>query len=221
MSYDWHFSDGSHKKMSSMSVHTAIMLVYHAMGVWSDDRLESELTTMLMHKNDMDKKYRSQDAKKKAEKGAKRQHIIISIEKVDLDSDFYKAAMKAGMPVEERDGVAYLAKVEFKGERPTKEFMKDFSKNMEPHLKFAIRNTMRCDELRNDAPKKFKSTFEKVLCNDGLIFDRDDSHMLMGAFLALNEKHIEGLGELVVDGWQEFVLACAYVGAKDLTAKIL
>lgn len=221
MSYDWHFSDGRHTKMSSMSVHTAVMLVYHAMGVWSDDRLESELTTMLMHRNDMERKFSSKEAKKKAEKGAKRQHIIISIEKVALESDFYKAAMKAGMPVEERDGFAYLAKVEFRGEKPTKEFMKNFSKNMEPHLKNAIRNTMRCDELRNDAPKKFKPTFEKVLSNDGLIFDHHDSHMLMGAFLALNKKYIEGLGELVVDGWQEFILACMYVGANNLTAKIL
>lgn len=221
MSYDWHFSDGSHTKMSSMSVHSAIMLIYHAMGIWSDDRLESELTTMLMHKNEIEEKLSSEEAKKKLGPNTKRHHVIISIEKVDLESDFYKEARESGMPTEEKDGFAYLAKVEFRGETPTKEYMENFAKNMKGHIMYAIRNTMRCEELREDAPKKFKSTFEKVLTNDGLIFDRSDAFTLMNTLVGIDKRTVESLGELLVDGWQDFALACAYVGAKDLTAKIL
>ena len=216
MSYDWHFSDGSHTKMNNWQVHSAVMLLYHVMGAWSYKRLESELTAMQMHRNELNK-----TVQKMPDSGVEKLHMVISVETVDTDSELYKAARRKGMPIEEKDGVAYLAKVEFRGEKkPTKEFMKDFHLKIHGHLLYAIKNTMRCDELRDSAPKAYHSTFEKVLSNDGFVFDQKDAQVLMGGFFAIDKKMVAGLEEVLAEGWSELGLVCAYLLAKNLTAQI-
>ena len=132
-----------------------------------------------------------------------------------------KQAIKAGAPVEIKDGMAYLAKVQFKSEEPvSREFMEEWTKSMEGHLKYAIKNTMRCEELHDEAPEFLKPTLKKVLANDGYVFDQKDADTMTMAFMGIDKKIAEGLEEVLAEGWQELIIMCLYAGANNLTAQI-
>jgi len=220
MSYDWHFSDGSHTKLSNWQVHSAVMLIYHAVGVWSYERLESELTTMQMHRNLMNETLGSNQDEPLPE-NKEPVNIIITVEKLDLNDGRLELAKKAGMPIEEKDGHAYLAKVEFKSEKPvSKEFMNKWTSSMEGHLKYAIKNTMRCEELRSDAPGFMKETLEKILSNDGFVFNPKDARIMMMAFMGLDKKVRDELEEVLPVGWERLVMVCVHVGEENLSAQI-
>lgn len=221
MSYDWHFSDGSHNKMSNWAVHSAIMLIYHAVGAWSYERLESELTAMHMHRNQMFEMANEGSEERSAFKGDEPINIIITVEKLSKDHELIKQAIKAGAPVEIKDGLAYIAKVQFKSEAPvSKEFMEEWTKSMEGHLKYAIKNTMRCEELLDEAPGFLKPTLKKVLANDGFVFNQKDADTMMVAFMGVDKKITEELEEVLAEGWQELIHMCLYAGANNLTARI-
>lgn len=221
MSYDWHFSDGSHNKMSNWAVHSAIMLTYHAVGVWSYERLESELTAMQMHRNEMNQMANEGSEERSAFKGDEPINIIITVEKLSTESELIKEAIKAGAPVEIKDGIAYIAKVQFKSDAPvSKEFMEEWTKSMEGHLKYAIKNTMRCEELFDEAPEFLKPTLKKVLANDGFVFNQKDADTMAMAFMGIDKKITKELEEVLAEGWQELILMCLYAGANNLTARI-
>jgi len=221
MSYDWHFSDGSHNKMSNWAVHSAIMLTYHAVGVWSYEKLESELTAMQMHRNQMNEMANEGSEERSAFKSDEPINIIITVEKLSTESELIKQAIKAGAPVEIKDGVAYIAKEQFKSDAPvSEEFIEEWTKSMEGHLKYAIKNTMRCEELLDEAPGFLKPTLKKVLANDGFVFDKKDAETMTMAFMGIDKKIAEGLEEVLAEGWQELILMCLYAGTNNLTAQI-
>ena len=221
MSYDWHFSDGSHNKMSNWAVHSAIMLIYHAVGVWSYERLESELTTMQMHRNEINEMAKEKINERSAFKGDGPINIIIKVQKLSKDDELIKQAIKAGAPVEMKDGTAYIAKVQFKSGTPVStEFIEEWTKSMEGHIKYAIKHTMRCDELLDEAPGFLKPTLEKVLANDGFVFNQKDANTMALAFMGIDKKITEELEEVLAEGWQELILMCLHTGANNLTAQI-
>ena len=176
---------------------------------------------MQMHKNQMFEMANEGSEERSAFKGDKPINIIITVEKLSTESELIKQAIKAGAPVEIKDGVAYIAKVQFKSDAPvSEEFIEEWTKSMEGHLKYAIKNTMRCEELLDEAPGFLKPTLKKVLANDGFVFNQKDADTMTTAFMGIDKKIAEGLEEVLAEGWQELILMCVYVGVHNLTARI-
>ena len=224
MSYDWHFSDGNHTKMSNWTVHTAVMLAYYAIGVWSYKRLESELTTLQMWKNEMQDAFQKSVPTENVTEGL---HTTITVNRFETDSDEYKEAKEEGLPVTEKDGFAWIAQVTFEGKEPPKqEFIDDFLNNMKIPLLYATRNSMRCDSLLDECPEAFRPTYAKVLLNDGALFDANDAATLIHAFMPLtsvkkvDDSVLRKLEEIIDPDWTNLIGCCGRIVMKDVTALI-
>lgn len=224
MSYDWHFSDGNHTKMSNWAVHTAVMLAYYSIGVWSYKRLESELTTLQMWKNELQEAFQNSVPTENITEGL---HTTITVNRFDIDSDEYKGAMEEGLPVTEKGGFAWIAQVTFEGKEPPKqEFIDAFLDNMKIPLLYATRNSMKCDSLLDECPEAFRPTYAKVLLNDGAEVDAKDASTICNTFMALmameqgGDKVLENLSEIIDPDWSDLVACCGYIVMKGVTALI-
>ena len=178
MTFEWIFECGTRIKHNNWSMHAFAMLLLHANGNWTNDKLETEVNALGMHRSSVMNGIRgmapdgadSQTGRIVNDK-SKQLHIILNVQKVPVES-LEELTDELTIHDEEYNGEseAWIAKINF-AKKPTPEeieqFKETFEKNSKDVIMQAIQQSKRGDYLEKEATSPLNLAFRKMLKCDG------------------------------------------------------
>ena len=210
-------------------MHSFAMLLLHADGAWSRDRLEDELTSLATDRNTvLSKKFvhtKEGDVGVVGEKPIKGEPTILVINVKRVPKDELKEIRSMFIPDEEDsdEAEAWIAEVGFK-EKPTEEQLKRTEAMLENEgreaIMQAIQHAKKGHYLVEESKGNLNELFSKLLSCAGLTVNPIESMYLLDLFMAIPDDVHSMAAELVARDMLAVAKALGYSVASGNSFKI-
>jgi len=199
MTFDWHFECGNSTKHNNWSMHSFAMLLLHADGTWSKDRLEEELTSLATTRNTILSKKIVQtkegDVGVVSEEPVKGEplNLIINVRRVPKDELNEIRSMFIPDEEDTDEAEAWIAEVGFR-EKPTEEQLKRTEAMLEKDgreaIMQAIQHAKKGHYLVEESKGNLSDLLSKLLSCNGLTINPLESMYLIDLFMTIpNDVH--------------------------------